>query len=39
MLKRYREEPGVRRRKFGRTADRTHKFNVVAAPMRGGIRM
>lgn len=39
MKRRYKESRKTRRRTFSKTADTTHKFNIKAAPMRGGIRM
>lgn len=40
-MKKFRKIRKVRkdRRRFSKTADRTHKFNVKPRPMRGGIRM
>lgn len=38
MKRRFRESRRGRRR-FGRSADRTHRFNKGPRPMRGGIRL
>lgn len=39
MRHRHRESKRTRRKTFGRTADRTHRVNVRARPMRGGTRL
>lgn len=39
MQKRRKMRRSKSRRLFSRTADRTHRFNVQARPMRGGIRL
>jgi hypothetical protein len=39
MLKRKAMNRNKSKKLFTRTADGTHRFNLQAAPMRGGIRM
>lgn len=39
MKHRYKESKRKRRKTFGRSADRTHAFNVSSRPKRGGIRL
>lgn len=39
MAKRVRLSKGRSRRLFRKTASRTHKKNIKAGPMRGGIRL
>lgn len=39
MAKRFKLSKGASRRQFRRGASRTHKKNIAAAPMRGGIRL
>jgi hypothetical protein len=38
-MDRRKEGKGKRNRYFGRTADRTHPYNVKPKPMRGGTRL
>ena len=39
MKHRHKESRRKRRKTFGHTADRTHRMNVRARPMRGGTRL
>lgn len=39
MAKRQRLSRGKSKKMFSRSAGRTHKRNIAAAPMRGGIRL